>query len=177
MLGIWKHSLTAPFRVLSNAQKTTVFTSDAKPPILTYLLAYSMEQSPSWEANRFVASQEIPRILWNPKFHYRIHKCPPPVSIQSQLDPVCTPTSHFMKIHLNIILPSTPRSSQLSISLRFPHQTPVHASTLSHKQTTYKYIYKYIYIYVYIYLLLTTNIIWRSTSSNTVSLVFATDCF
>ena len=37
-----------------------------------YLLTYSMQQSPSWEANRFSASQEIPRILWNPKVHYRI---------------------------------------------------------------------------------------------------------
>jgi hypothetical protein len=35
----------------------------------TYLLNYSMEQSPPWEANRFAASQEIPRILWNPKVH------------------------------------------------------------------------------------------------------------
>ena len=35
---------------------------------------YSMEQSPSWEANRFAASQEIPCILRNPKDHYRIHK-------------------------------------------------------------------------------------------------------
>ena len=26
-----------------------------------------MEHSPSWEANRFTASQEIPRILWKPK--------------------------------------------------------------------------------------------------------------
>ena len=26
-----------------------------------------MVQSPSWEANRFSASQEIPRILWNPE--------------------------------------------------------------------------------------------------------------
>jgi hypothetical protein len=30
-----------------------------------YLLTRSMEQSPSWEAYRFSASQEIPRILWN----------------------------------------------------------------------------------------------------------------
>jgi len=38
------------------------------------LLAYCIEQSPSWEADWFSASQEIPRILWNPKVHYRNHK-------------------------------------------------------------------------------------------------------
>jgi hypothetical protein len=32
--------------------------------LLTYLITYFMEQSPSWEANQFSASQEIPRILW-----------------------------------------------------------------------------------------------------------------
>jgi len=37
------------------------------------LLIYSMVQSPSWEANWFAASQEIPRILWNLKVHYRTH--------------------------------------------------------------------------------------------------------
>jgi hypothetical protein len=31
-----------------------------------------MEQSPSWEANRSLASQEIPRVLWNPKVHYSL---------------------------------------------------------------------------------------------------------
>jgi len=42
--------------------------------VITCLLTYSMEQSPSGEVNRFPASQEIPRVLWNPNFHYPIRK-------------------------------------------------------------------------------------------------------
>ena len=96
------------------------------------LLAYSTEQSPSWETDRFSASQEIPRILWNPNVHYRIRKCPSPVPILSQLDPVHAPTSHFLKIHLNIILPSMPGSPKWSLSFRFSNQNPVYSSRLPH---------------------------------------------
>ena len=85
-----------------------------------------MVQSPSWEANWFAASQEIPRISRNPKFHYRTQKRPPPVSILGQPNPVHIPTSHLLEIHPNIIHTSTPRSPQWSPSLQFPQQEPIH---------------------------------------------------
>jgi len=73
------------------------------------LLTHSMEQSPSWQTKWFSTSQEIPRILWNPKVHYRIHKCPPPGPILGQLDQVHTRTSQSILIlssHLSLGLPS-----------------------------------------------------------------------
>jgi len=95
-----------------------------------YLLTYYVEQSPFWEANRFLARQEIPRILWNPKFHYRTHNCTPSVSILIQINLVHAPLFYLLKIHFNIILPSAPESSKLSFSLRFPHQNSLYASPL-----------------------------------------------
>ena len=53
---------------------------------------------------------------------------PHPVSEQSSP----YPTSHFLNIHLNIILPSTPGSPKWCLSLRFPHQKPQYTSPLSH---------------------------------------------
>ena len=99
---------------------------------LTYLLTHSMEHSPSWEANGFSGSQEILRILCNSKVHSRSYKYRPPAPILSQLDPLHTPTSHFLKIHLNIFLLSTPESTKCSFSVRSSHQNTVYVSPLPH---------------------------------------------
>ena len=102
------------------------------PCLLTYLLTYSVVQIPSWESNWFAASQEIPRISLNPKVHYRTHKRPPSVSILGQPNTFHIPTSHLLENHPDIIHPSTPKSPQWSLSLRFPHQDHIHPPLLTH---------------------------------------------
>ena len=98
--------------------------------ILTYLLT-------PWcrvlleKLTGFKLVKKFPSISRNPKVHYRTHKRPPPVSILGQPNPVHIPTSHILEIHPNIIHPSTPRSSQWSLSLRFPHQDPIQPPLLT----------------------------------------------
>ena len=117
----------------SHSFVTTTFTPQQE--VATYLLTYLITP---WsrvlleKRTGFATNQEITRILWNPKVHYRTHKHTPPVPILSQLHPVPTTLSYFLKIHLNIFLPSTSWSPQWSLSLRFPQQNLVHTSPFLH---------------------------------------------
>ena len=98
-----------------------------------------MEQRPSRKVNRFSASQEILRILWNPKVHYRIHKCPPPVTILSHINPSIPPHPTYWRYililssRLRLGLPSGLFPSELPTkTLNTPPLSPIRATFPTH---------------------------------------------
>jgi hypothetical protein len=57
-------------------------------------------------------SQEIPRMVWNPKVHCHVHNSPPLFPILRSTNTVHTLTYHFRKLRFNIIL-----------LILYPHET------------------------------------------------------
>jgi hypothetical protein len=81
-----------------------------------------MKHSHFLKANNSSRSQKIPHILWNQKVHHHVHKSPPFLPILRHSSPVYKLISFFFTIRINIILPSVPMSSNLSLSFRFSYQ-------------------------------------------------------
>jgi hypothetical protein len=99
-----------PFFFLRKSLQSYVWASCNGGFIFDRQLADSTEQNPSWEADSHSPSQEIPLLLWNPKFHDRVHNTSSLVPILSPMYRVYNFSSYLSCMHSNIILSSTPGS-------------------------------------------------------------------
>jgi len=99
-----------------------------------------MKQNPSWEANSHSASQEILRlcvcvcvcVCGTRRFIIVLTRSHALVPILSQMHPLRAFPPYFPKIHFYSILPSTPMSSEWSLSFRFSKQNIICISYLSY---------------------------------------------
>jgi len=103
-----------------NAKKLPFFYLSCFRSLKFSFSTYSTEQSPSWEANRFSAGEEIPRILWNPKIPYPIHKLPPPGPVLSQINPTSW-RSILILSYLRLGLPSSPFPTSFPTKSLYTH--------------------------------------------------------
>jgi hypothetical protein len=103
--------------------------------ILTYLLTYLIYGAGYYLKS--LLSLSLSRkysafFLLNPKVQYHVHKSRPPDPILSQTNPICPIDPYLPKVHLNAILPPTPRSSKWFLTFGPPNQNPVNISPLPH---------------------------------------------
>jgi len=107
--------------------------------LIHWVLTNLMEQSPSWGAKGWSASQEIPHILWNLKARFRIHKILPTVHILNRINPVHAPHPTYwrpiiiLSSHLHLSLPRNlfPSSLATKILCALP-LSPIRATCLAH---------------------------------------------
>jgi len=110
---------------MEREKQSKVFSRNSGPHALTSLPAIekfnSMEQNPSSETNGHSASQKIPRLTWNTKVHFRVHKGRPLGRILIQMQPVHT--LHHFPLRSILLL-----SSRLLLglpSVLFPSGLPI----------------------------------------------------
>jgi hypothetical protein len=79
--------------------------------------------------------KKYPSFLWNPKVHYRVHTSPSLEPLLSQPNPVRPIDPYLPKVHLNVILSSTPWSFQWSLAFELTNQSPINNFPLPMRAT------------------------------------------
>jgi hypothetical protein len=108
--------------MLGVSHKRVVLDGLSNPRLSVNWLNNFNKQSPSSENTNSSTSPEILRTVWNLKVHSCFQDSRPFVSILNHINPVLNFQPIFLKIPFNIILPSTTRSINYSLSLWFSHQ-------------------------------------------------------
>ena len=99
-----------------------------RPQLLYFFLSYLLTY---YFLEQLTGSQPLKKFpaFMEPEVSLRLQKCPQPVPILSQLNPVHNPTSHFLMILLNVILPSTQGSPKWLPSSGYSPKPCMHLSS------------------------------------------------
>jgi hypothetical protein len=97
--------------------EASMLTTRPPKPLTDRLTKYPINRLTPWSriflrSYRSSTGEEIPSILSKLEVHFRIYKCRPPAPILSQINPVLASQFHFLRIHCDNILPSTPGCSK-----------------------------------------------------------------
>ena len=97
-----------------------------------YLLTYLLIQRSRVLLEKLTGSQPVKKFpaFYGTRWIITSSQYPTAVPILSQIVQVHAPESHFLKIHLNIVVPYMFGSYKWSLSLRFPHQNPIYTPLL-----------------------------------------------
>jgi hypothetical protein len=107
-LGTHKWIMTSIARLFSTVVPFSVSLGtnyrNLDPDLYLFNSSNSMKMGSTREATSCAVTQELPKILWNPKVHCRADKGPSLVTILSQTNSVHTTPFYLSKIHLIHIL-------------------------------------------------------------------------
>ena len=98
---------------------------------LLYMLTYSLGRVLLDKLTRFIIGKKVPAFYGTRRLITAFKRAPTcPYSEPDQSSP-CS-SSHFLKIHINIIIPSMPGTSEWCLFTRFPRQSPLSNSSFPH---------------------------------------------
>jgi hypothetical protein len=91
------------------------------------------KQNSSWEATSSSVGQETPRLLWNPKGHYRVHNSQPMDPILSKMNPIIRLVRS--KVNLSLCFKWAPRHEGVLGEWRYcvTHFWPLHYMEVSYQ--------------------------------------------